>query len=204
MDQILLLSADVVDSAAYKSAAAYLGFQPSWVAAFKAFYEEVPLLVTAEVANAFFEEDGEFPEVVLWKALGDELVFLARPSSPRELELITFSFLRALEGADRKLHAEWGFNLHGVAWTFEEGGQNISVRFRELESKEGDLVFDLIGPEVDLGFRLVPRSPRGGLLVTEELKHQVPGTHLRFTTIGEAELKGVAKNPYPLIQLGHR
>lgn len=204
MKKILLLSADVVDSAAYKSAASYLGFQPSWVEAFKVFYDQVPLLLTAEVANTFFDEEGDFPNVVLWKALGDELVFLAEPSCPRELELITLSFLRALETADRMLHDTWGFNLHGVAWTFLEGAQNISIRFRELESSTHDRVFDLIGPDVDLGFRLVPKSPRGGVLVTEELKKAVPGTHLSFTTIGEEVLKGVAKNPYPLIRLGYR
>ena len=73
-DLIQLFSFDVVGSASYKVLRQGEDDTPTWIAAFASFYEELPLLFTAEIARVFFDEPGDIPEVPVWKAIGDEIV----------------------------------------------------------------------------------------------------------------------------------
>ena len=82
----------------------------------------------------------------------------------------------------------------------EEGSRNQAVRFRELES-HSDAVMDLIGPDVDLGFRLVSHAPAGGVLVPEYHAKRLTSGRLQVLTVGQAFLKGIQLDAYPLILL---
>ena len=59
----------------------------------------------------------------------------------------------------------------------------------------------MIGPDVDLGFRLVSFAPDGDVLAPLELRRLLPLKRLRLDLIGEASLKGIPLDPYPLLQL---
>jgi hypothetical protein len=72
------------------------------------------------------------------------------------------AFLKALHQAHRLMYERWGFGLHDVAWAFPEVGHNIIYRFQQ-DQLSGGRGFDLIGPDVDLGFRLVALAPEGEL-----------------------------------------
>lgn len=194
---ILLLSVDIVGSAAFKGEAGQVAGAPAWVSAFEAFYDQVPrLLHQQRLALA----DDLAPTLQLWKAIGDQLVFLARPIQPVQLESECLAFLRGLQQADHLMHERWGFRLHGVAWAFPEGGANVSFRFSEPQLS-GGTGFDLIGPDVDLGFRLVALAPEGEVLAPLELRRLLPLKRLRLDLVGEASLKGIRLDPYPLLQL---
>ena len=196
-DLILLLSVDIVGSASFKGEGGQVDGAPAWVSAFEAFYDQVPrlllqqrLILAADLA----------PSLQLWKAIGDQLVFLARPVHPIQLESECLAFLRGLQQADQQMRSRWGFRLHGVAWAFREGGANVSFRFSEPQLS-GGTGFDLIGPDVDLGFRLVALAPEGEVLAPLELRRLLPLTRLRLDLVGEATLKGIRLDPYPLLQL---
>lgn len=194
---ILLLSVDIVGSAAFKGEAGQVAGAPVWVSAFEAFYDQVPrVLQQHRLALA----DDLAPSLQLWKAIGDQLVFLARPIQPVQLESECLAFLRGLQQADHLMHERWGFRLHGVAWAFPEGGANVSFRFSEPQLS-GGTGFDLIGPDVDLGFRLVALAPEGEVLAPLELRRLLPLKRLRLDLVGEASLKGIRLDPYPLLQL---
>jgi class 3 adenylate cyclase len=199
-DLILLLSVDIVGSAAFKADAPEQQGPPRWVQAFEAFYTDLPLLI--EQARLELSGDG-LPlaeRLQLWKAIGDQLVFLARPADPHQLEGECLAFLQALRQAHRLMHERWGFGLHGVAWAFQEQGDNVVFRFQQQQLSGGS-GFDLIGPDVDLGFRLVALAPEGELLVPLELRRLLPRQRLAMQLIGEASLKGIRLDPYPLLQL---
>lgn len=194
---ILLLSVDIVGSAAFKAEAGHLDGCPAWVSAFEAFYDRVPKLLQDQRLNL---GDGLAANLQLWKAIGDQLVFLARPTDPDQLEGECLAFLRGLRQANDFMRGRWGFGLHGVVWAFPEGGANVSFRFGE-PLLSGGTSFDLIGPDVDLGFRLVALAPEGDVLAPLELRRLLPLQRVRLDLIGEATLKGIPLDPYPLLQL---
>jgi class 3 adenylate cyclase len=105
-------------------------------------------------------------------------------------------------GSER-MQACWGFRLHGAAWAFEENNANITFSFGDRQLG-GALGFDLIGPDVDLGFRLVALAPPGELLVPLEMAALLPQHQLSVELIGEASLKGIPLDPYPLLRLQER
>lgn len=195
---IQLFSFDIVGSAAYKMQRQNEGEAPTWIKAFAGFYEELPLLLTGEIGYLFFEEPGEIPEVPLWKAIGDELVFMARPKSEREVQLLTEACVLTMAKANERFQDKWGLSIHGVTWTLEEGQRNQAVRFRELESNS-DAVMDLIGPDVDLGFRLGTHAPIGGVLVPQCHAERLKSGSLHVSQIGQAILKGIRLEAYPLL-----
>lgn len=199
MDQLIqLFSFDVVASASYKTLRSGDQEHPGWLQPFRSFYEELPLIFTAEIARLFFDEPGEIPVVPVWKAIGDELVFMARPRSSRDLQLFTQACAAAMAKGNRHFDDAWGLQIHGVTWSVQEGSRNVAVRFRELET-HSDAVVDLIGPDVDLGFRLVTHAPAGGVLVPRCHVERLPEGELEVVQIGQAYLKGIQLEAYPLL-----
>lgn len=201
MSQLIqLFSFDVVGSAAFKVNQANDDDQPEWLEAFRRFYEEIPLIFTAQIANAFFDLPGEFPNVPVWKAIGDELVFIAYPEDLEAVRLLTEAFATAMWQANQRFQSDWNLGVHGATWSFEEGHRNIAVRFRELEN-DATPVTDLIGPDVDLGFRLVSHAAAGRILVPLSHQQRLEGSRLTVEQIGQAHLKGIRFSPYPLLQV---
>lgn len=201
MTLIQLFSFDVVGSAEFKSSGDLQDEAPSWLEPFYDFFEKTPLLFTAEIAQVFFhEDDDDFPEVPVWKAIGDELVFIARPRNTKEMLLLTQAFTQSMFKADEHFKSAWGLRIHGTTWSFEEGKRNRAIRFRELENN-ATTVMDLIGPDVDLGFRLVTHAPPGGVLATQEHVEKLASRALSVEMIGTAVLKGIQTEPYPLLQI---
>ena len=103
----------------------------------------------------------------MWKAIGDELVFIAQPESVHDLDLLTLAFVESVARVNDRLNRKWGLRIHGVCWSFQEGGKNQMIRFRELEDHEKH-VLDFIGPDVDLGFRLTTHAKPGCVLTSQE------------------------------------
>jgi class 3 adenylate cyclase len=197
---IQLFSFDIVDSALFKISKEERNGVPEWLDAFQGFFSHVPLVFMGEIAQHFFDEPGDFPDVPLWKAIGDELVFMAEPKHEREVHLLTRAFVVAMSKANSRFEEAWGLRIHGATWSFEEGARNLALRFRELE-QDANQVLDLIGPDVDLGFRLITHAPAGRVLIPLAHSQRLQGSHLQVETIGEVALKGVRLSPYPLLQV---
>ena len=194
-DLVLLLSVDIVSSAEFKAKNSSLGKRSDWVMAFESFYEQTPLILQLER-----EQQRLLGELELWKSIGDQLVFLMRPCSEEQPEAECLAFLRGLRTANEWMLQHWGFELHGVAWAFVEGGENVTFCFHRAQLGEG-IGFDLIGPDVDLGFRLVSLAPRGAVLAPLALRSMIPQSRIALRLIGESELKGINLTPYPLLQM---
>ncbi len=60
---------------------------------------------------------------------------------------------------------------------------------------------DLIGPDVDLGFRLVSHARLGRVLVPQCHLTRLDLSDVTVEPIGEATLKGIPINPYPLLEI---
>lgn len=199
MKRFQLFSFDVVESAAFKLERSTGDESPQWLESFQSFFEEVPLIFAAEIAKSFFDEEGDIPCVPVWKAIGDELVFIAQPESVHDLDLLTLAFVESVARVNDRLNRKWGLRIHGVCWSFQEGGKNQMIRFRELEDHEKH-VLDFIGPDVDLGFRLTTHAKPGCVLTSQE-HAALLSEQFSVQQVGEKVLKGISKTPYPLLQI---
>jgi len=126
-DLIQLFSFDVVGSASYKILRQEDQSSPAWVEAFRGFYEELPLIFTAEIARLYFDEPGDIPAVPVWKAIGDEIVFIAHPDSQHDLQLLTRACVAAMSKGNQHFQERWGLQIHGVTWSFHLGSRNQAI-----------------------------------------------------------------------------
>ena len=205
---ILLLSVDIVGSSAYKVAVSKQEGPLAWVRAYQDFYNTTPAIVrdsrrsTQVLAPNQDLPDGLTTTLRLWKSIGDQLIFFSEPRNAAQLEFDCQCFLLALEKANDRMMNYWGFSLHGAAWAFEEGDQNLRINLQsELPDEAPSADFDLIGPDIDLGFRLVAEAAPGQLLVPLEMSSWLQDSHLAIKLVGEASLKGIRLDPYPLLEL---
>jgi hypothetical protein len=200
---IMLMSVDLSGSTEFKSRAQGEGESPAWLEAFEAFFREVPLILMGQIAAAFGVED-EIPDAGVWKVIGDEIIFLARPRNIKEAQLLTVAFYRSVISYDKKISERWPLRVKGCCWA-----ANVSVRNREVEIPEmlgasTDQVYvDYLGPDVDTGFRLTSVVGRGQVIAAANLVHALAEMkdtqRIQFHYIGSRVLKGVyCGRPYPL------
>jgi len=199
----LFMSIDLAGSTAFKAQSQGDGDAPGWLAAFEAFFREVPLIMMGQIARAFAMED-EVPECGVWKVIGDEIVFMARPATPRVAQLLTIAFYRTVVNYDRKIFERWPLRVRGCCWAAKIAGRNREIEIPEmLGTDEGGLYMDYLGPDVDTGFRLASCGGRGQVIVSSNLVQLLSGMEeregIQFHYLGTRILKGVySGRPYPL------
>jgi len=197
------MSVDLAGSTAFKAQAQFDGGSPEWLEAFEAFFREVPLIMMGQIAAAFAMEE-EVPNSGVWKVIGDEIVFLAHPRTPREAQLLTVAFYRTVVNYDRKIFERWPLRVKGCCWAAQVSGRNREIEIPEMISaNENQAYVDYLGPDVDTGFRLASCGGRGQVIVSSNLVHLLAGIEetegIRFHYVGRKALKGVyAGRPYPL------
>jgi len=199
----MFMSVDLAGSTAFKSQMQGDEEKPAWMAAFEAFYREVPLIMMGEIARAFATE-AEVPDYGVWKVIGDEIIFMAHPRTAREAQLLTISFYRLVINYDQKLLERWPLRLRGCCWAAQIAVRNKEIEIPEmLGTDEDGLYVDYLGPDVDAGFRLASCGGRGQLILSSNLVQLLSGLeeteNIQFHYIGSRVLKGVYNGrPYPL------
>jgi hypothetical protein len=190
----LFLSVDIAGSTAYKSR------QPDkvqpWLPALHRFFTEFPISLAGHYTN------GDTP--VLWKTLGDEMVFVTRIIDHRQVasHLTRFrdtiaAYREVIKEADRKL------DLKGAAWLAGFPVGNTMLKLRHGMDGAPELE-DYVGPSIDNGFRLSKHATPRKFVLSVEAALMLTGTAQAaavkpkvFLERGE-ELKGVlGGRPYP-------
>ena len=174
-----------------------------WLPAFETFFKELPLVVMGQVGLAFAEAD-DVPEIGIWKALGDELIFRAEPRNVEEAALLTEACYRGLVAYDARLSSRWPLRLRGCVWAARFPERNIEIALREIASDGPGVHVDYLGPDIDLGFRLSSQPHHGQMAISMNLAEAIADTAerrgMRFHYVGKRLLKGVFMGrPYPLI-----
>ncbi len=199
----MFMSVDLLGSTAFKSQAQGDGESPDWLEAFEVFYREVPLVMMGQIAGAFAMED-EVPHSGVWKVIGDEIIFMAHPRTPREAQLLTMAFYRTVINYDRKIFKRWPLRIKGCCWAAQIAVRNREIEIREMLGTDDKQVYvDYLGPDVDTGFRLSARAGRGQVVISSNLVQLLAGMEesegIQFHYIGSRVLKGVYNGrPYPL------
>mgnify|MGYP002629021023 CR=1 FL=1 len=200
---LIFFSVDIAGATRFKETAQSLDGGAGWLEAFETFFRELPLVVMGQTAMAFADR-ADIPDIGVWKALGDELIFRAAADSADEALLLVEACYRALVLYDGRFSARWPLRLRACCWAARFPGRNIEVTIREIATDQGDVYRDYIGPDVDLGFRLGGHGHHGQMTIAlnlaEALARLPDQRGFRFHFLGKRMLKGVFMGrPYPVI-----
>lgn len=201
----LFLSVDVVGSTAFKHHSEKADAQ-GWLEFFTSFYSGFPNFLAAAHANTLRlkgHPPDHLPPAQLWKALGDELVFVADLTHCSHVELHILAFKTAISKAvTYHVHGEKPLPIHfkASAWLagFPVGNAAIPT-----EEKNSPVSFDFVGPAIDIGFRLGGLATPRRFIVSVELAYLIltcGGNGFKFQYDGKSPLRGVLNGRgYPLI-----
>ena len=205
---LMLISADIVEATRFKESVQSPNESPAWLVAFETFFRELPLVFMGQVATTFADVEG-LPNVVVWKVLGDELVFRAQPRSGDEALRLTEAFYRSLVSYGARFFERWPLRLRGCYWAARFPGANMEIKIPEMPGADESVdsaYADYLGPDVGLGFRLAHHAGRGQFIVSLNLAEALAALpehrDILFHDVGQAVLKGVFHGrPYPLIMI---
>lgn len=197
----LFLSVDIVGSTSYKQRGSQTKSQ-DWLSFFVSFYSEFSTLLNTEVTR---QADGKIPPLLVWKLLGDEVIFTVELSRCQHAA----DYLRAFSAALRAAPKGWELKpdrqdlaLKGSAWLagFPVGNSEVPLDSSQYSGVDG---YDYIGPLIDTGFRLKEHSTYRKLIISADLAYLLVSTgasRLNFFFDGDQPLKGVLRGkPYPII-----
>jgi hypothetical protein len=206
----LFLSADLVNSTALKQKLVSLDdkskegrekFSP-WLSHISEFYRTFPITLANEWQRFFsvlsnnVAEAKDWPPPRLWKANGDELIYVVELSASQQVSSILFAWVRTLKSFRRKLlESKNGLDLKSAAWVAGFPMANAEILFEENpslsdvsqvdalahqdylarkfyeEKNTAGIVRDYVGPSVDTGFRLGGLASPRKLILSFELAY---------------------------------
>lgn len=197
----LFLSVDMVGSTEFKARSS--GASTAWVEIFRDFFTKFPLLLAGQVGFEFFDEE-ETPALEVWKALGDEAIFMAEPNSAEEITSFIAAMLRAIALYERDYFSELPLRLKGSAWLVDFSEGNIELPIPELSRSGSSAHVDFIGPDVDIGFRISSRARPQVIVMSADVVSSVLNANNRdkldMFLLGREPFKGVIfGQPYPIV-----
>ncbi|SKB46726.1 hypothetical protein [Sphingopyxis flava] len=198
----LFLSVDMVGSTAFKASAPLRG-EDGWLTIFRTFFTHFPLMLAGQIGFEFLDRE-ETPAVDVWKAMGDEVIFTAQPSSAEEAVAILRVLLRTMRLYQAEHFDALPLRLKGTAWLADFSDYNIALEIPELSSSDAAPHLDFIGPDLDLGFRLSKYARPDSLILSLDLLEMLlqarnMGDLILFLA-GQERLKGVMfDRPYPIV-----
>lgn len=198
----LFLSVDMAGSTQFKATSTTRG-TGSWLETFRSFFTNFPLMLVGQLGFEFLDDD-ETPAVDVWKAMGDEVIFVAEPSSPDELTRILLALLQTMRLYEKQYFEKLPLRLKGTAWLADFTESNIVLDIPELSTTDAAPHLDFIGPDLDLGFRLGKFARPACLVLSLDLVEALldAGNLSRVSIyhVGREELKGVMfGRPYPIL-----
>jgi hypothetical protein len=198
----LFLSVDMVGSTQFKARFTGKG-SAGWLETFRAFFTNFPLMLAGQLAFAFMEEEAT-PAVDVWKVMGDEVIFTARPGSAEELTSILRALLRTMKLYEASHFERLPLRLKGTAWLADFAEANIELDIPELSASDVAPHVDFIGPDLDLGFRISKFARPASLVLSLDLVELLLGAanlpDIALYLVGREELKGVMfGRPYPIV-----
>lgn len=204
----LFLSVDIVGSSDFKYQQSS-GPGAGWVFPFLSFYQTFPEFLDQAVEECqTTKKKVKAPALEkprLWKALGDELIFVVELQRRMDAAHYLRSFRRALQRASRNwLDNSHRFQFKGTAWLAGFPLGNVEVPVVEQPGVPSSMP-DFVGPQIDAGFRLKDHATPRKLVLSADLAYLLVVTrghqlHLFFD--GDQPLKGIMRGkPYPLVWL---
>ena len=198
----LFMSVDMVGSTDFKARLTGKG-SDSWLKFFQDFFCNFPLMIAGQIGFEFLDDEST-PAIRIWKAMGDEVLFVATPATPAEMTSILIAVLRTMRIYEDRYMTDLPLRLKGTAWLADFDGHNIEIEIPELSSGDASAYQDFIGPDIDLGFR-VTKFARAGCMalsldVAEQVLQAANASAAALYLVGSEPLTGVMfGRPYPIV-----
>ncbi|MGW6017807.1 hypothetical protein ACWFNS_07375 [Oerskovia enterophila] len=186
---ILFLSCDLQNSTQFKQKTS-----EGWIATFLAFYTEFPALLSTEIGGACPELQGR---LLLWKAVGDELIFSVRIRTETECSdavdawlatMLTFekeylldktpmtlkggAFLATVPSPDRRVAIPRTVNAVDRSNLDAQAMNEATLnKANEEDGFSAKFAMDFVGPSIDTGFRVLKYASRRYFVLTVEVAH---------------------------------
>src|SRR5436305_11586891 len=110
----LFMSVDVVGSTLFKASLPSSG-EDGWLVRFQTFFNNFPIMLVGQLGMEFISE-ADLPRIDIWKALGDEMVFVAEPRRADELILVLRSVFKAMRRYECEYFSEVPLRLKATSW----------------------------------------------------------------------------------------
>ena len=223
----LFLSVDLSGSTAFKASSKGVAtdntHEPKWVSSFHHFYSDFPARYKANYSRTTISETpGKCP--VVWKAVGDELVFCGRVETRKCVAVALLSFINTLHDYRKYLLTNCPeLDVKGAGWlaAFPEPNRAVRVRIdaageeyisasEELEqaADQSPYDFDFLGKAIDTGFRVAHLATPERFAISVQLARliaQMPrgfGFDYSVRLDTPIILKGVNRGvPYPFLYI---
>lgn len=209
----LFLSVDIVGSSAFKGRPRiYQHADSSWLEVISHFFTHFSPSFMGRCAKNWEEiipGTGTPDKPVVWKTLGDEIIFSVAVRNHEHIVFILDQFLEEVAEFEKDNFTKGPLRLKTAAWCANFPYPNVEIPAKTLNPLLQDPnQLEFIGPTIDTGFRLSKKAKRGVTIVSLELAEliakgikQAPGTsgHLYIKHYGWELLPGViGDKPYPL------
>jgi len=198
------MSVDVIGSTAYKNQNS--GSSKNWMPFWRGFFADFPTCLQTEcdsLRNGIADDQikSNFINPIVWKSIGDELVFEAK----LDHHTLANVHLKAFREAIRKyrkigmLEKKLPMGLKGTAWIAGFPIYNAEI------GQQGNSVIEYIGPLFDIGFRLSRLASGRKLIVSVDLARLLletndPHDPFEYHYDGREFLKNVyVRDGYPII-----
>ncbi len=194
----LFMSVDMIESTSYKVEHPTDEASSGWLEAFENFFRITPLRFIGRIAEVFLEHE-RIPECSVWRVLGDEIIFIATPTSAAEMHLIIMAFLRTIHDCNDVVMQPHGLSVRGCCWAAQLAGRNRAIYIPEMHPD----YMDYLGPDVDTGFRISSFAYAGEVSFSYNVLgafESLPSISLHFHLVGMNVLKGVVRHElYPIV-----
>lgn len=195
----LFLSVDIVNSTALKQEFRQREGE-SWIEVAHGFYTSFPSLLEGaidRISSPLTDPVNTSPG--LWKALGDELIFVAEVLRMEDLPPILKAFRETIQRWNLDFESK-GISIKGAAWLAGFPVMNSAIVGDDVDH------LDFLGLSMDVGFRLGHHATPRRFMLSVELAYVL--AVLESDLVGELGyggsdiLKGVLRNrPYPVLSL---
>jgi len=195
----VFLSVDIVNSTALKQEFRQREGE-SWIEVAHGFYTNFPVMLEATVvrnSSAPTDPAGTSPE--LWKALGDELIFVAEVCKMEDLPPILDAFRETTRRWNIDFESK-GIAVKGAAWLAGFPVMNSAIAGDDADH------LDFLGLSMDVGFRLAHHASPRRFALSAELAYVLAALESELVDEmrygGNEVLKGVLRDrPYPILSL---
>ena len=187
----LFFSADIIDSTKLK----YTTNRGEWVRIFIDSFNDLKLQYTSMLKKESLDE-----QFHVWKSLGDEIIFVEHIGDTQKIQ----TYVECFKGAIDKFNSskKTSSKLKATAWLAETPVNN-AVMPDTTNANTIPRQVDVIGPSMDIGFRISKFASDRKFVVSVEIARILSEMKCRDLHIyfdGEEELKGVLKGiAYPII-----
>lgn len=213
----LFISIDFIDSTSFKSKEFLLGKNLLWSMQFLSLQDDFSSRMQRELNYLKDEVESQIPSPSIWKLLGDEIIYTLDVENTNHLPIYIQAAKQAVEKYNNNnKDKDKLLKVKGTAWLAETPVRNAIIKTQcatnstiNNQDKEitHDHSFDVIGPSMDIGFRISKFATKRKFVVSIELAYILTSLDkdskekkFHFFFEGQQDVKGVLDNhKYPII-----